>query len=95
MAPEEKTEVLNLESLEPTSKINNKTKIDERIGVITREKEKQKRITIYHIVVHILSFIIIIPYIGMLIVGRPIPESYQTIVSVVVGFYFAKSLFND
>jgi len=94
MAPLEKTEEFDLESLEPLSIVNkNRVRIDENINVITREKER--RITIYHYVVHILSFIIVIPFIVLIIYGKDIPEVYATIVSVVIGFYFAKSLFNN
>jgi hypothetical protein len=93
MAPENTTEVLNLESIGPSRVNNNKTRIDDHISVITREK--QKRITIYHWVVHILAFLIVIPYLAMLIAQQPVPDTYVTIVSVVIGFYFAKSLFNE
>ena len=93
MAPESTTEVLNLESLGPSSVNGNRTRVADQISVITREK--QKRITIYHWVVHILAFLIVIPYLAMIILQQPIPDTYTTIVSVVIGFYFAKSLFNE
>ncbi len=66
-------------------------------GYITkfREINKEKRTNIYHMVVHFLAFIIIVPYIFLIIYNIRIPESYSTIVSVVVGFYFARSLFKD
>lgn len=60
-----------------------------------REHNRQRRITLYHMVVHILAFLIIVPYIALIIFGVDVPQTYSTIVSVVVGFYFARSLFND
>ena len=57
-------------------------------------KNEQKRINIYHFVVHILAFIIIIPYICLNIYKYEISATYSTIVSVIIGFYFARSLFN-
>lgn len=88
----EESEILNIESLEPAIRTNNRTKIAERIGTV--DKEKQRRITLYHFVVHILAFMIIIPYVSLVIMNQSMPDSYSTIVSVVIGFYFAKSLFN-
>ncbi len=60
----------------------------------TRELNKEKRLIIYHIVTHVLAFIIIISYIVMAIFQIDTPREYSTIVSVVVGFYFARALFN-
>jgi len=57
-----------------------------------REVNKQKRLTLYHIVVHILAFFILIPFLVMVLFQIKVPETYSTLVSVVVGFYFAKSL---
>ena len=64
---------------------------------IQKEKTKNeiKRLNIYHWVVHIIAFIVIIPFVIMVLFQQKIPESYSTIVSVVVGFYFARSLFRS
>ncbi len=59
-----------------------------------RVKQKEKRINQYHVVIHILAFLILIPFIVFISFGMKIPESYSTIVSVVIGFYFARNLFN-
>ena len=59
-----------------------------------REINKEKRLTIYHWVVHILAFLILIPFLIMVIFQVKIPEMYSTIVSIVIGFYFARALFN-
>jgi len=91
MAPQK---VIQLDSLGPISSRvgKNHIKIDEKIDVISLEQ--QKRITIYHYVVHILAFIIIIPYITLIIYNIPVPISFSTLVSVIIGFYFARNLFN-
>ena len=60
-----------------------------------REYNKQKRINLYHKIVHILAFLIIIPYLTLTILGAEISQTYSTIVSIVVGFYFARSLLED
>lgn len=78
-------EILDLDSINP----NNSGQISDKIRTINKEK----RITLYHYVVHLLAFIIIVPFIAMLIAQVEIPQVYSTIVSVVIGFYFAKNLF--
>lgn len=87
-------EILELDSLKPTfSRINkNHYTIGDNINI--KDLEKQKRITIYHYVVHILAFLLIIPYISLIVCNIPVPISFSTIVSIVIGFYFARSLFN-
>jgi len=57
-----------------------------------KEKRKIERINLYHKVTHIIAFLILIPYIFLVTFNRIVPDSYSTIVSVVIGFYFAKSL---
>lgn len=91
--PKEIIEIVNLNELGPiSSRINHRRfQIDDRINVI--DLERQKRITVYHYVVHILAFLLIIPYITLIIYNVQIPDSFSTIVSVVIGFYFARSLF--
>lgn len=56
---------------------------------------KEKRINIYHFVTHLLAFIIVLTYIIMILFSIEVPKEYSTIVSVVAGFYFARSLFNN
>jgi len=89
MAPQE---IIKLGSLGPVaSRIDKRRiKIADKIDVVNLEK--QKRITIYHYVVHILAFLIIIPYVTLIIYRVPVPVSFSTLVSVVIGFYFAKNL---
>jgi len=100
MAPQKKDdkqliEVVDLDTLNPIiSVLNSKhSRIADRISVV--ELEKQKRINIYHYVVHFLAIIIIVSYVFLVIYNQNIPNSYLTIVSIVIGFYFAKSLFRD
>lgn len=90
---EQPTEILDLDTLAPLSSTFHykRSRIADKINVV--ELEKQKRINIYHYVVHVLAFLIIIPYISLIIYNQNILDSYSTIVSVVIGFYFAKSLF--
>lgn len=89
MAPQE---IIQLGSLGPVASRIDKSRIriDKKIEVLNLEQ--QKRITIYHFVVHILAFIIIIPYVILIIYRIPVPTSFSTLVSVVIGFYFAKNL---
>lgn len=88
-----KPEIIDIISISPNKKIehNDIDIIDKNITVV--EKYRQKRITIYHYVVHILAFLIIIPFVVLIIFNHQIPDSYSTIVSVIIGFYFARSLF--
>jgi hypothetical protein len=60
-----------------------------------KEKNKERRINLYHFVVHLLAFIIVISFISFIIFNIDIPEVYSTLVSVVIGFYFARSLLKD
>ena len=61
-----------------------------------RVKEKERRLSLYHQVVHCLAFIIVCPYVIMvpisMVLNFEIPVAYSTIVSIVIGFYFARSL---
>ena len=93
MAPEKDIEILDLDELRKPIRINSRrVQIDKGIEAI--EKQKQLRITIYHKVVHIIAFLILIPYISLILANVSVPDSYSTIVSVVIGFYFARSLFD-
>lgn len=60
--------------------------------IVTSNKEK--RLTAYHFVTHFFAFIILLPYLVMIVYQMEIPREYSTIVSVIVGFYFARALFN-
>ena len=62
---------------------------------IQERKVKQKRLTVYHFVVHGLAIFIVISYILLIVWRYDIPKEFSTIVSVVIGFYFAKSLFRE
>lgn len=61
-------------------------------------KEEEGRITLYHHVVHALAFFMIVPYIIIMVFTTihpsfKVPVEYHTIVSIIIGFYFARSLF--
>lgn len=90
MSPQRNTETLNLVSISP----NSKNEISESISV-RNIREEERRITLFHVIVHLLAFILIIPFLVLIIYEREIPEVYATIVSVIVGFYFARSLFKN
>ena len=66
---------------------------------IIEKKEQQKRLNLYHKMVHIIALIIIIPYIFLICAtffyNFDIPKEYSTLVSIVIGFYFGRSLFNN
>lgn len=81
----EEVEILDLNSISP----DNKGHISSTIRTINREK----RINVYHWVVHTLAFLILIPFLVMITLQLEIPREYWTLVSVVIGFYFARSLF--
>ena len=87
MPPKEEEEILDLDSISQT----NPREISSTIKTINRER----RINLYHWVVHGLAFLIIITFLVMLIFQLEIPREYWTLVSVVIGFYFARSLFDN
>ncbi len=58
---------------------------------ITEKEEFRKHI--FHVTTHILAFIIIVPWIYLQINGIIVEQTFNTIVSVVVGFYFSRMLF--
>jgi len=74
---------------------------NKKLGFLLQDKlmREEKRIDTYHKVVHMMAFIIIFPYmfyLGISIVyGFKIPSELHTMVSVIIGFYFARSLFRD
>lgn len=53
---------------------------------------KQFLITFYHFVTHVLAFAIIGPWVYMQLYGLESGQTYNTIVSMIAGFYFAKAL---
>ncbi len=92
MSPQNKLEIIELEDLFLSkNKLNIKPsffKVEEY-----KERKKERRIDIYHVVVHFLAAVILVPYIAMIIFQLEIPIAYSTIASIVVGFYFARALF--
>ena len=97
MAPQkEKTETLELDSINPglERSINNKPQFLKGTSIGIKDSAKQQRINTLHYVIHTLSFMIIIPFLFMVFIGKEIPAEYSTIVSIVIGFYFGKSLLN-
>jgi hypothetical protein len=92
VAPQDfSVEPIEIDSIGSSLPLNGKTgRVAE--GIIVKEREK--RISNFHYVIHTLAFMIILPFLLMIPLGMPIPPEYSTIVSVVVGFYFGRALFN-
>ncbi|MDP3026566.1 MAG: hypothetical protein Q8N63_02570 [Nanoarchaeota archaeon] len=96
MSPSKKNrdEVI-IDSIAPEfSKVGNNLTRNRASPFFVRELQKEKRTNILHAVIHMLAFFIVIPYIFMIIWGIDIPKEYTTIVSIVIGFYFGKSIFD-
>jgi len=92
--PTLKRDIVEIESINPypTYRRNNISSIvDTPFG--EKDKINEKRITLFHVVIHLLAFFIIIPFLVLMIYGRTVPPEYSTIVSMVVGFYFGRALF--
>lgn len=85
-----------IESINPRfiSVKNTPVPIEESSPFGIREIQKEKRTNLLHYVIHLLAFIIIIPFIFFIAWGVDIPKEYYTIVSIVIGFYFGKALVN-
>jgi len=66
-----------------------------RENIFIKYKEEQKRINLNHYVIHFLAIFIIISYIFFIVWKVNLPNEFSTIVSIIVGFYFAKSLSNE
>ncbi len=58
-------------------------------------KNNEKRINWYHVVTHLLAILIISTYLVLICFNAKIPSEYSTLVSVVIGFYFAKNFLNN
>ncbi len=94
MPSKEENEEFDLDSIEPIFSLNNYTRsINDTKFAIKERHEKRK--DIFHIVIHTLAFLIIIPFLVMIAFSIKIPAEYSTIVSIVIGFYFGRALFND
>lgn len=89
MPQRKKYEELNLENISDTEK-EKSFKVQE-----LKERRNQQRLDVYHYVVHFIAFLIIVPYILMMFLQIEVHPSYSTMVSVVIVFYFAKSLFKE
>ena len=92
MPSKEENEEFDLNSIEPRFSLNNSRSIKDTNFAIKERYEKRK--DIFHIVIHTLAFLIIIPFLIMIVFSIKIPPEYSTIVSIVIGFYFGKALFN-
>lgn len=93
------SEKISIDSLIPnTSEEGVRKSLKESNLRVIERKENQKRLNLYHIMVHIIALIVILPYVALLtfsvIYDLKVPQEYSTIVSVVIGFYFGRSLFN-
>ena len=89
-----KDDVLELESINPHfTFVKNGVHSINGTPFGEREKINETRITLFHVVIHLLAFFIIVPFVFLIIYNRIIPPEYSTIVSVVVGFYFGRALF--
>jgi len=86
------SEVLDLDSINPYFKTCGNPSILENSPFGIKERENEKRINLLHYVIHLLAFVIIVPFVFLIAWGIDIPKEYSTIVSIVIGFYFGKSL---
>ena len=67
--------------------------IDDNIKVIEKIST-QKRLMLYHLIVHGIAIMITSSYIIFIAFGMEVPVAFSTIASIVIGFYFARTLFN-
>ena len=86
---------INIDKLFGDSSFNGIEKELKRDNIFVKEKEEQKRINLHHYIIHFLAIFIIISYIFFIIWEVNLPNEFSTIVSIIIGFYFAKSLFNN
>ena len=91
MSPQKKLETLELENISISEEKSN-SKSPFKIIEDYKARKKERRVDIYHLVVHFLAAAILIPYIVMIVFQLEIPIAYSTIASIVVGFYFARAL---
>ena len=86
-----KKEILKIDEILPYNvRLINASLKESKIDI--REKSKQIRLSLYHYVTHAIAILIIVPYIILLLFESEIPLSYTTLVSLVIGFYFGRSL---
>lgn len=95
----ENIEILDLSSIDPLFDVRYSNGKDirrlEETNIGIKELAQIKRINNFHYVIHALAFMIITPFLFMVFLGFGVPPEYSTIVSVVIGFYFGKSLPRD
>lgn len=91
---QESLEVIEIDEILPKNFNLERKKNLKDFWEIQEKKAVQKRLDLYHYVVHGLATFIILSYIFLIIWNYNIPKEFSTIVSMVIGFYFAKSLFN-
>ncbi len=92
--PSETKKIINIGDLEDLGSIQSDIS-DKKLLYKVKDKNEEIRRTIFHFVTHLLAFIIIGPWIFMQFSKANISETYSTIVSVVIGFYFGRALFKD
>ena len=86
---------INIDKLFGDSSFNGIEKELKRENIFVKDKEEQKIINLHHYIIHFLAIFIIISYIFFIIWEVNLPNEFSTIVSIIIGFYFAKSLFNN
>ena len=89
-----KKEIINIDEILPqNSKLIFSSLNESKISV--REKSKQIRLNLYHYITHAIAILIIAPYVILVALGNDVSFSYSTLVSLVIGFYFGRSLTFD
>jgi len=92
MSPQKKNSKEIISTINPILTLNKRIR---DTPFAEKERVKEKRITLFHFVIHILAFLIIIPFIVLIIYSIDVPPEYGTIVSIVIGFYFGRVLFKN
>ena len=94
MAIKKNQEVIEIDSITPDIITAKGISVIRDTPFGEKDKLHEKRVTLFHFVVHLLAFIIVVPFVVMIAFGATVPREYSTIVSLVIGFYFGRALFN-
>src|SRR3989344_2208069 len=87
-----KSGIINIGTLSDLGSIES-DKNDKSLLYKIKERNEELRKNVFHVVTHLLAFIIIAPWVYLQLKGLPVTQIYSTITSVVIGFYFGKTLF--
>lgn len=79
--------------MQKQQEIPSKDDIDDFKDDPSRKGKKQKRIDHYYIVTHYLSIASFLVFLGLLLLGKNVPDFFVGLIGSILGYYLSKKPF--